>query len=83
MLDMTKLNNLIPDWMTLMFTQGHRITLKLELCIHFVVKWYEATQLFMMVDYVKDYCEEIPYNKYGLFEHLLFLILLQVCIWLN
>ena len=31
MLDTPKLNSLIPVWMTLMFTQGHRVTGKLEL----------------------------------------------------
>ena len=51
MLNTTKLSSLIPVWMTLMFTQGHRVTG--HLCKHSVVKFHEATQMFMMVDYVR------------------------------
>ena len=39
--------------MTLMFTQGHMVTGKLELV-------HEATQMFVIVDYVSEMtCEEV------------------------
>ena len=46
-----------------------------NLCSHSFVKLYEASQMFVMVDYVgkmtvKKSCR---YGKYGSFEHLLFL----------
>ena len=70
-LDRTKLYSVIPVWMTLMFTQGHRG--KLELCSHSVVKLHETTQMFVMVDYVRgDNYEEVLYSEYGSFEHLFF-----------
>ena len=45
------------------------------MCSSCVVKLHEATQMFMMIDYVrkitvKKYCK---YGKYELFEHLFFL----------
>ena len=53
--------------MTLMFAQGHRVAGKLEL-VHCVVKLHEATQMFMMVDYVRQmtvrvtfYCEKLQF----------------------
>ena len=50
--------------MTLMFTQGHR-----------VVKLHEATQMFVMLDYVRVMTvkKSCKCGKYGSFEHLLFL----------
>ena len=44
--------------MTLMFTQDHRVTGKLEF-VHSVVKLHEATQMFMMVDCVGEMTEEV------------------------
>ena len=38
MLDTTKVNSLIPVWMTLMFTQGYRVVGKLELVQSFCCK---------------------------------------------
>ena len=34
--------------------QDHRFTGKLELCRHPVVKMHAATQMFVMVDYVRE-----------------------------
>ena len=48
------------------------------MCSHSVVKLHEATEMFMMVDYVmmmtvqKSY--KCKYGDYALFEHLLFLL---------
>ena len=66
--------------MTLIFTQGLRVRGKLELvqsssCI-------VATELFMMVDYVrkmtvKTSCE---YGEYESFEHLLFFMCVHACL---
>ena len=61
--------------MTLMFIRGHRATGKLELCIHSVVKLYEAIQMFVKVEYVGEmtvnkFCK---YGEHGLVENLLFL----------
>ena len=52
-----------------------RVTGKLELCTHSVVKLHKETQMFMRFDCVvemtvKNSCR---YGKYGSFEHLLFL----------
>ena len=46
-----------------------------ELCSHSVVKLHEATQMFMMVDYVSKMSvkKSCKYGEYGSFEHLLFL----------
>ena len=41
---------------------------------HSVVKLPEATQIFTMVDYMKEMTEEVMYGEYGLFKHLLFLV---------
>ena len=38
MLDSTKLYSLIPDWMSLMFTEGHKVRGKLELVQSFCCK---------------------------------------------
>ena len=58
--------------MTLIFTQGHKVTVKLE---H--VQWllHEATQMFVMIDYVRKMTakKSCKYGEYGPFEHLLFL----------
>ena len=80
MLHTTKFYGLIPVWMTLRFTQGHRITWKLELAQSFCCKvaWSNPN---VMVDYawqVKKSCEN---GEYGLFEHWLFIFLiLCVCV---
>ena len=60
-----------------MFFQAIWLRESLNFCTHFVVNVHEATQLFMLVDYltemtVKKSCE---YDEYGSFEHLLFLFL--------
>ena len=73
MLSTTNLYSLIPVWMTLMFTQGHRVTGKLELVQSFC---WKVTWSSSNVDYVR----EMPVKKsckcgdYGSFEHLLFLL---------
>ena len=74
LLNTTKLYCLIPVWMTLMFTQGHRVRESWNLCSHCVVKLHEAAQLFMMVDYVRKMTvkKSCKYGEYGLFERLLF-----------
>ena len=48
MLKTTKLNSLIPVWMSFMFTEGHWVTGKLELVQSFCCKLQEATQMFIM-----------------------------------
>ena len=60
-----------------MFTQGHRTKVKLELVQSFCCKFHEATQRFMMVDYVRKTTgkKSNQYGEYGLFEHLLFFFL--------
>ena len=45
------------------------------MCRHSVVKLHEATQVFMVADYVREMTEEVMCVKYGPFEHLLFLFL--------
>ena len=40
--------------MILMLTEGHRVTGNLELCSHSVVKLHVATQMFTMVEYVRE-----------------------------
>ena len=50
MLNMTKLYSLIPVWMTLMYTQDHRVMGKYS---HSVEKLHEGSAVFMMVDYVR------------------------------
>ena len=60
--------------MTSVFIQSHRESW--DWCSHSVVKLYEVTQMFVMVDYVREMTVKkcCKYGKYGLFEHLLFLI---------
>ena len=41
------------EWLWL-FTQGHRITRKLDLCNYSVVKWHEIARTFAGVDYVME-----------------------------
>ena len=74
MLDTTKIYSLIPVWMTLMSTQGHRVTGKLELI------WWLCCKVARSNSNVRDGwvckqddCEEILYGEYGSFEHLLIL----------
>ena len=67
MLDMTRLDSLIPVWMTLMFTQGHRIMGKLELWQSFCCK------CLWRLDDVREMTEEVLCDEYEPFEHLLFL----------
>ena len=43
--------------MTLIFTQDHRVTESWNLCSHSVVKLRQATQVFLMVDYVWEMTE--------------------------
>ena len=54
--------------MTLVFTQGHRLTGKLDFVSLSAVELHETTQMFMMVDYiweitVKKSCKN---SEYGL-----------------
>ena len=67
--------------MTLTFIQGHRITGKIELINHSVIKLHEVTQMFAIVDCVREMTSEksFKYGKYGLFEHLLFLSVILSC----
>ena len=39
---------------SLMFSQGHRVTAKQNLCCHSAEELHESTQLFMLVYYVKE-----------------------------
>ena len=43
------------------------------MCNHSVMKLHEATQMFMMVDFVKEVTSKksSKYSEYGAFEHLL------------
>ena len=75
-LDMTKLYSLIPVWMTLLFTQGHRIMGKARTCA-VIVKLHEETQIFMMVDRVKEMTVKKS-CKYGNMDHL---SSCSSCIW--
>ena len=45
------------------------------MCSHSVLKLHEATEMFVMVDYVKEMTvkKSYKYGEYGSFEHLLFL----------
>ena len=51
-----KKNGLVLLWLTLSFTQGHRLQQQKSenLCNHSVVKWYEVAQLFVVFDYVRE-----------------------------
>ena len=67
MLSATKLYSLVPDWMTMMFTQGHMVMGKLELGQSFCCKvaWSNSN---LMVDYVKEmtvkkFCKYGEYNN--------------------
>ena len=53
MLNTTKLYNLTPVCMTLVFTQCHRVTEKLELLQSLRCKVALETQMFVMVGYGK------------------------------
>ena len=68
--------SLIPVWMTLMFTQTHRVSGKLELVQSFCYKvvWNKSNTHDGWICKGDD-CEVVLYGKYGLFEHLLFLLL--------
>ena len=54
MLNTTKLYSLLPVCMTFLFTQGHRVMVKLEFVQSFSCRLHETTQMFMMVDYVYE-----------------------------
>ena len=69
-LDMTALYSLIPVWMTLMFTQGHRVTKKLELVLSFCCKVEQSNSNIHDGWLCKeDDCEEALYGEYGSFVH--------------
>ena len=59
LLDMTKLYSLISVWMTMMFTQGHKVMGKLELVQSFFEKLHEATVHYGWLHKGND-CEEVP-----------------------
>ena len=48
---------------------------KLNFCSHSVVKFHEATQMFVTVDYLREMTvkKSCKYGEYGSFEHLHFL----------
>ena len=69
MLDMIKLLILVPVWITLMFIQDTGSLESWNLCSH-CIKFHEATQMFMMVDYVR----EMIARSHGKFKHLFFLL---------
>ena len=62
--------------MSLMFTQAHMVMGNINLCNHCVVKLHEATQVFMMVDYVREMTvrRSCKYGEYGSLKHMLFLL---------
>ena len=76
-LEKTRLYSLIPAWMTLCFTKGHRVTGKLQSMQSFCcqVAWSDSN---VHDDWLcKEYdCEEVLYGEYGSFEHLLLLFCL-------
>ena len=49
-LDMTKLYGMIPIWITLTFSQGHRVKENYVLCNHSAVKLPAALQMIVFVD---------------------------------
>ena len=53
MIDMTELYLMIPTWVTLIFTQGHRVPRKLELVNYSVVMWPKVSQTFEVVNFVR------------------------------
>ena len=75
MVDMAKLNVLIPGRMTLTFIQSHRATRKLILLQLFCCKmaWRSPDMCFDW-SCKGDYCKQTMY-VYELFEHLLFLLI--------
>ena len=66
MLDTTKLYSFIPVWMTLMFTQGDRVTAKLELVHSFCwkVAWSNSNVYDSWLC-KQDDCEQVLYGEYG------------------
>ena len=48
-----------------------------NLCSHSVKNLHEATQMFMMVDYVREMAVNKPIGAYGLFDLVLFLLCLR------
>ena len=61
--------------MTLLFSQDHRVTAKLELVQSFSCRLHEAARAFMMVMFTGKVTLKKPYRygECGLFEQLLFL----------
>ena len=61
--------------MTLIFTQGHRVTGKVGLVQSSVVRLHRATQMLVTVNYVRKMTVKKPCkcSEYGSFKHLLFL----------
>ena len=78
LLNTIRLYSLIPVWMTLMFTDDHRVTGQLELVQSFCCKvaWSDSDvrDYWLKEMTVKKSCK---YGKYGLFEHLLFVFFFQ------
>ena len=58
-----------------MFTQGHRVAGKLELVQHSDVNLHEATQMFMVIDYVREMTvkKSCRYDEYRSLGRLLYL----------
>ena len=82
MLNTIKLYGLIPVWLTFMFTQGHRVTRRLELvqsirCKAVWSNWNICNGWLCKGD---DCKEVLKYSRYVPFEHLLFLFRF-VIIW--
>ena len=75
MLNSTKLCSLIQVWKTVMFTLCHRIMGKLEFMQSFSCKLREATQMFMIVDFVRKITvkKSFKYGEYGSFRALFLL----------
>ena len=74
MLDMTNPYSLIPIWMTLMFSKGHRVAGKqsLHAVILLKVAWNNSNIRDGWLCKEND-CGEVLYGGYRLFEHLLYL----------
>ena len=81
MLDMTKLYNLIPVCVILMFTEGHRVTWKLKLVQSFCCKvaWSNSNVHDSWLCKGDD-CEEVLCGEYRSFEHLLLLFYVKIVI---
>ena len=77
MLDTTNLYSVIPVWMSLMFTQGHRVTGKLELVQSFCcgIAWSNSIIHDCWLCKEDDF-EETLYGKYGSFA----LLVLNGCL---